>query len=503
MKPLEQFRHINKEIKQYEEALAVLYWDLRTGAPRKGMDTRSEVIGTLSAKMFELSTSQQLGALLSELESEELSSQLSELDQRLVKESRQDYDRSVKIPPDLYQKYVVLTAKAESQWEICKEENDYAGFEPYIQEIIDLTNQMIDLWGVKGTRYDTLLDQYEPGMTVADLDHIFGNLRDQLVPLAEKIASSPYQPRTDFLQQSFDVNQQKAYSVYILKQMGFDFEAGRLDESVHPFATGLNPGDVRITTRYLPNDVTSALFGTIHEGGHAMYEQNISEDLIGTTLCTGTSMGIHESQSRFWENVIGRSRPFWDANYAELQAKFPQLANIDVDTFYRGNNVVNPSLIRIEADELTYNLHIIIRYEIEKMIFNEGLQAKDLPKVWNEKYEQYLGVTPPNDAEGVLQDVHWSGGAFGYFPSYSLGNMYAAQFMHTLQQEMPDVWAKVEAGDLHPIKDWLAERIYRFGKMKSPSELVEDITHEALNPQYLVEYLKEKYTDIYRLDEVK
>jgi len=502
MKPLEQFRHINTEIKQYEEALAVLYWDLRTGAPRKGMDTRSQVIGTLSSEMFARSTSQQLGTLLTELESEEVWNELSPLDQSLVKESRLDYDRSVKIPPALYQKYVVLTAQAESKWEICKEENDYDSFQPLLNEIITITNEMIDLWGVKATRYDTLLDQYEPGMTVAELDQIFGDLRDQLVPLAEKIAASPYQPRTDFLEQSFDVEQQKVYSKFILEQMGFDFEAGRLDESVHPFATGLNPGDVRITTRYLPNDVTSALFGTIHEGGHAMYEQNIAEELIGTTLCTGTSMGIHESQSRFWENVIGRSRPFWNAYYAELQSKFPQLASIDMDTFYRGNNVVKPQLIRIEADELTYNLHIIIRYEIEKMIFNEGLQAKDLPKVWNEKYEQYLGVTPPNNAEGVLQDVHWSGGAFGYFPSYSLGNMYAAQFMNTLEQDMPDVWAKVEAGNLHPIRDWLAERIYQFGKMKSPSELVQDITNEALNPQYLVEYLKKKYKDIYRLEEV-
>ncbi|URN93983.1 MAG: carboxypeptidase M32 [Candidatus Pristimantibacillus lignocellulolyticus] len=502
MKPLEQFRHINTEIKQYEEALAVLYWDLRTGAPRKGMDTRSQVIGTLSAEMFARSTSQLLGTLLTELESEEVWNELSPLDQILVKESRKDYDRSVKIPPALYQKYVILTAQAESKWEVCKEENDYDSFQPLLDEIITITNEMIDLWGVKATRYDTLLDQYEPGMTVAELDQIFGDLRDQLVPLAEKIAASPYQPRTDFLEQSFAVEQQKAYSRFILEQMGFDFEAGRLDESVHPFATGLNPGDVRITTRYLPNDVTSALFGTIHEGGHAMYEQNIADELIGTTLCTGTSMGIHESQSRFWENVIGRSRPFWNAYYAELQSKFPQLASIDMDTFYRGNNVVKPQLIRIEADELTYNLHIIIRYEIEKMIFNEGLQAKDLPKVWNEKYEQYLGVTPPNNAEGVLQDVHWSGGAFGYFPSYSLGNMYAAQFMNTLEQDMPDVWAKVEAGDLHPIRDWLAERIYQYGKMKSPSELVQDITNEALNPQYLVEYLKNKYKDIYRLEEV-
>lgn len=499
MTALQQFRAINQKIKQYEEALAVLYWDLRTGAPRKGMDIRSEVIGTLSSEMFRLSTSPELGELLTQLEVEEQWRGLDELNRRLVAETRKDYDRSVKIPPELYQKYVVLTAQAENKWELCKQDNDYAGFQPYLEQIIELTNQMIDLWGVKETRYDTLLDQYEPGMTVEQLDRIFGELRDELVPLAEQIASSPHQPRTDFLQGQFDIAAQKDYSLFILQQMGFDFAAGRLDESVHPFATGLNPHDVRITTRYLADDVTSALFGTIHEGGHALYEQNIGEQLVGTTLCTGTSMGIHESQSRFWENVIGRSRPFWNRYYADLQQRFPQLASIDMDTFYRGNNTVQPSLIRIEADELTYNLHIIIRYEMEKLIFNEGLKAADLPRVWNEKYKQYLGIEPATDAEGVLQDVHWSGGAFGYFPSYSLGNMYAAQFMNTLQQEMPELWQNVEAGNLHPLKDWLAERIYQYGKMKSPSELVEEITQEPLNPAYLVQYLRAKYSDIYQL----
>src|SRR5690606_36999357 len=312
-------------------------------------------------------------------------------------ETRKDYDRSVKIPPELNHKYVMLTTQAESMWEECKEKDDFDSFEPYLQQIIDLTNEMIDLWGVHETRYDTLLDQYEPGMTVKQLDKLFGKLKKELIPLTEKLAASPHQPNTEFLNGSFDIAAQKDYSLFILREMGFDFEAGRLDESVHPFATGLNPQDVRITTRYLENDVTSALFGTIHEGGHALYEQNIMPELIGTTLCTGTSMGIHESQSRFWENVIGRSRPFWNQYYGKLQEHFPQLAEVDVDTFYRGNNVVHPQFIRIEADELTYNIHIIIRYEIEKMIFNEGLQAKDLPRIWNEKYAQYLGITPQSD----------------------------------------------------------------------------------------------------------
>ncbi|MFF2089757.1 carboxypeptidase M32 [Paenibacillus sp. NPDC058174] len=498
-KTLPLFMETIRKVKSYEEALGVLYWDLRTGAPRKGMDTRSEAIGALSGDMFKLSTSPELGEYLTTLEEPQTFESLSEIEQRLVTETRKDYDRSVKIPQKLYQEYVVLAAQTENKWEEAKANNDFAGFQPYLEKVIGYQQQFIDLWGAKETRYDTLLDQYEPGMTTKELDRVFGGLREQLVPLAAAIAASPHQPDTSFLQQNYDKEAQKAYSKFILNEMGYDFDAGRLDESVHPFATGLNPGDVRITTRYLVDDVTSALFGTIHEGGHALYEQNIMPELIGTTLCTGTSMGIHESQSRFWENVIGRSKPFWERYYGDLQHKFPGQLNVPVEQFYRGINVVQPSLIRIEADELTYNLHIIIRYEIEKLIFNEGAKAADLPAIWNDKYKEYLGITPPNDAEGVLQDVHWSGGMFGYFPSYSLGNMYAAQIADTMERELPDFWGSVGRGELLPIKNWLSERIYKYGKLRTPSELIQNITGKPLDPQHLVHYLERKYKDIYKL----
>ncbi|MDQ0111408.1 carboxypeptidase M32 [Paenibacillus harenae] len=497
---LSSFKETIHKLKSYEEALGVLYWDLRTGAPRKGMDTRSEVIGALSGDMFKLATSPELGEWLTVLEQNAAYAELNEIEQRLVSETRKEYDRSVKIPPKLYQEYVIISSQAESKWEEAKADNDFAGFQPYLEKVISYTNQFIDLWGAKATRYDTLLDQYEPGMTVKELDRVFGGLREQLVPLAAAIAASPHQPDTSFLRQQYDKSAQKAFSLYILKQMGFSFDAGRLDESVHPFATGLNPGDVRITTRYLEDDVLSALFGTIHEGGHALYEQNIMPELIGTTLCTGTSMGIHESQSRFWENMIGRSRPFWERNFGELQKQFPgQLDAVSVDQFYRANNVVQPSLIRIEADELTYNLHIIIRYEIEKLIFNEGAKAADLPAIWNEKYRQYLGIAPPNNAEGVLQDVHWSGGSFGYFPSYSLGNMYAAQIADTMEKELDGFWSLVGQGDLLPIKEWLTERIYKYGKLRTPSELIQSVTGKPLDPQHLVSYLTNKYSEVYKL----
>ncbi|WP_308634365.1 carboxypeptidase M32 [Paenibacillus silvisoli] len=486
-------------IKSYEESLALLSWDLRTGAPRKGMDVRSQTIGSLSGEMFKLATAPELGEWLTALEEPHTYEELNEVHKRLVTEMRKDYDRSVKIPPKLYQEYVVLTSQAETFWEEAKANSDYASFEPYLDKIINYTNQFIDLWGVKGTRYDTLLDMYEPGMTTVELDRVFGGLREKLVPLSAAIAASPHQPETGFLKQTYAKEAQKKFSLFILNQMGFDFTGGRLDESAHPFATGLNPGDVRITTRYLTDDVTSALFGTIHEGGHALYEQNIRQDLIGTTLCTGTSMGIHESQSRFWENVIGRSLSFWSRYYGDLQQHFPNQLEVPMEDFYRATNVVQPSLIRIEADELTYNLHIIIRYEMEKLIFNEGVKASELPKLWNEKYKEYLGIEPANDGEGVLQDVHWSGGAFGYFPSYSLGNMYAAQMTDTLEREMPNLWELVESGNLHPIKDWLTDKVYQYGKLKTPSELIVDITGKPLDPDYLFNYLEKKYSAIYKL----
>jgi len=496
---LAKFRELIRKIKSYEEVVGLAYWDMRTGAPRKGIEARSEAIGVLSAESFRLAVSDEMGELLARLREPDAYTNLSRIDRRLVDETAKEYERNRRIPPEMYREYVVLTSQAEAFWEEAKARNDYPGFKPYLEQIIDYTNRFIDLWGVKGTRYDTLLDQYEPGMTTAELDRLFGALREKLVPLAAAIAESPAKPDRTVLAGEFEPEEQRKFSLFILKEMGFDFEAGRLDESVHPFAIGLGPGDVRITTRYLRDDAASALFGTIHEGGHALYEQNIDRELAGTTLHTGTSMGIHESQSRFWENIIGRSRPFWHRYFGELKARFPGRLDTDAETFYRAINIVEPSLIRIEADELTYNLHIIIRYEIEKMMFDGGVTAADLPEIWNAKYREYLGVEPKTDAEGVLQDVHWSGGSFGYFPSYALGNMYAAQFAKTLEREMPDLWERVGSGRLHPIKDWLTERIYRYGKLETPGEIVRRVTGGPLDPSHLIHYLEQKYRDIYRL----
>lgn len=497
---LKSFRSYVRKMKSYGEALDVMYWDLRTGAPKKGVEVRSEAIGELSAEMFKMSVSDEMGRYIDELTEPGIFEQLDELNRKLVEECKKEYDRSKKIPTDKYQAYVVLTSQAESVWEEAKEKSDFAMFQPYLEKIVAANLEFIKLWGYEGHKYNTLLDMYEPGMTVEKLDPLFAGLREKLVPLVSEIQKSKNVPDTSFLKQSFDVSQQKKFSQYILRELGYDFDAGRLDESVHPFATGLNPGDVRITTRYLTDDVTSALFGTIHECGHALYEQNLSEELIGTTLCSGTSMGIHESQSRFWENMIGRSRAFWNRYLPKLKELYPdRLSEVSSESFYRGINVVQPSLIRIEADELTYNLHIMIRYEIEKKLFDGSLAVADLPAYWNEKYEEYLGVVPSSDGEGVLQDVHWSGGSFGYFPSYSLGNLYSAQIRHTMEKELGDLDDLAAKGEFAAIKSWLIDKIYRFGKLLTPDEIITRVTGEPLNPDYLVDYLQTKYNEIYKM----
>lgn len=495
---LELFKSYVRKMKQYEEAIALIYWDMRTGAPKKGIETRSEVVGELSTEVFRMSTSDEMGSYLDFFTQPSELEQLDAISQKMVVECKKEYDRSKKIPAEKYQAYVVLTSQAESAWEDAKHNSDWVSFQPYLEKIVAMTQEFIELWGYEGNKYNTLLDMYEPGMTVEKLDEVFGALREKAVPLLQRIQASANQPNRSFLDQQFEISKQKQFSLSILKQMQYDFEAGRLDETVHPFATALNPGDVRITTRYLLNDITSALFGTIHEGGHALYEQNISKELVGTNLCTGTSMGIHESQSRFWENVIGRSKGFWDRYYGELQSTFSgQIDEVDVDSFYRAINHIEPSLIRIEADELTYNLHIMIRYELEKGLFNGTIAVADLPQAWNSKYEEYLGVVPANDGEGVLQDVHWSGGAFGYFPSYALGNMYAAQFTQTLRKELPNFDSLIAEGNLVPIKEWLTDKVYQHGKLLTPNEIIRQVTGEELNPDYLVQYLEEKYTSVY------
>ncbi|MGC4376402.1 carboxypeptidase M32 [Fictibacillus sp. Mic-4] len=497
----QDFLNYVKKMMHMNEAISLMYWDLRTGAPKNGVEQRSEVIGTLSSDVFAMSTSTEMKEFINELSKSDVYTTLSEITKKTLEEVKKEYERNTKIPPQEYKEYVILQSKAESVWEEAKEKSDFAMFQPYLEKLVEFNKRFIDYWGYEGNKYNTLLDMYEPGMTVAILDDVFGKLREKIVPLLQKVTESKDKPETGFLFHHFPKEKQREFSIHVLKEMGYDFNGGRLDETVHPFEITINRDDVRITTRYAENDFRTAIFGTIHEGGHALYEQNIAKDLIGTPLCSGTSMGIHESQSLFWENIIGHHKGFWKKYYEALKEySGGQFNEVELDDFYRAINVVEPSLIRIEADEMTYPLHVIVRYEIEKGLFNDEIEVKDLPRIWNEKMQEYLGVTPPNDSKGVLQDVHWSGGSFGYFPSYALGYLYAAQFKHAMQKDLPEFDELIASGNLTPIRQWLTDKIHRFGKMKKPIEILQDVTGEGLNPDHLVRYFEEKYADIYRLN---
>ncbi len=492
------FMEYVKKMEAFNEALQLIYWDLRTGAPKKGGKQRSQVVGVLSNEYFQMSTSEEMAAFIAKLYGRK--QELPELVQKTLEECKRVYDQNKKIPPKEYKEYVILQTEAESVWEEAREKSDFAMFKPYLEQLVDFNKRFIEYWGYRGNKYNTLLDLYEPDMTVEMIDKEFAMVKEAIIPLIKNIQKSENHPKTDFLYQFFPQEKQKEFTLKILEQMGYDFEAGRLDETVHPFATGLNPGDVRITTRYDDYDWKMAIFGTIHEGGHALYEQNISEELIGTPLCTGTSMGIHESQSLFYENILARDRSFWEYHFEGLQKYADnQFDHVSIDEFYHAINKAEPSLIRIESDNLTYPLHIIIRYEIEKGLFNNEISVDDLPEIWNDKYEQYLGIRPKNDAEGVLQDVHWAAGSFGYFPSYLLGYMYAAQFKNVMMKAIPEYDGLLKTGNLEPIKEWLTKHIYRYGKTKKPLELMKEVTGERPSAKYLTEYLVEKYTALYEV----
>ncbi|MDQ0483308.1 carboxypeptidase M32 [Guptibacillus hwajinpoensis] len=489
-----------KKMTSFNEAIGLMYWDLRTGAPKKGAEQRSEVIGMMSSEVFDMSVSNEMKRFLEELTKEDVQNNLSDRTRKTVEECRKEYDRNIKIPAEEYSEYVILSSKAETVWEEAKEQSNFEMFRPYLEKLVAFNQKFVEYWGYEENKYDTLLDLFEPGVTVKVIDRVFNQLREHIVPLVQQVVNASGKPKTDFLYSHFPQEKQKAFSLDILKGMGYDFNAGRLDTTVHPFATGLNPGDVRVTTKYDESDFRTAVFGTIHEGGHALYEQNISPQLIGTPLCSGTSMGIHESQSLFWENFVGRNKSFWKKNFDTLKTySTGQFDDVSLEDYYRAINVAGPSLIRIEADEMTYALHIMVRYEIEKGLINGDIEVKDLPRIWNEKMEEYLGITPDNDAVGVLQDVHWSGGAFGYFPSYALGYIYAAQIKNAMLEDLPNFDELLEEGNMLPIKEWLTENIHQYGKLKQPIEIIKDITGEGLNAKYLIQYLEEKYQQVYRI----
>ncbi len=497
---LNQFNALDEKITHFSSIIGLADWDQKVMAPKKGRHVFAKAIGTLRTEVFKLSVSQEMGSLLETLSSEENAALLDDVTRAKVREYRTFYQKSKSIPADLFQEYSVLTAQTNDAWEEARENNDFDHFLPFLEKIVEFKRKFAEIYGYEDHPYDALLDEFEPGLTVKVLDPLFAKLRESSVKLLERIRENGMPTNKEIFEQTFDVEKQKEFNRFILPIIGFDMEAGRLDQTVHPFAQTITIGDVRLTTRYLKENVRSALFGTIHEAGHGMYEQHINPDFEESILQSGSSFGIHESQSRFLENMVGRSKDFWTYFYPKLQEYFPkQLENVTLDEFYRAVNTVEPSFIRVEADELTYNLHIMLRYEIEKALIGGEIEAKDLPAVWNQKMQDYLGITPSTDTEGVLQDVHWSFGGIGYFPSYSLGNLYAAQILRKIQQDMTEFYSHIENGRFDLIQAWLKDHIHQYGKLYTPNELIVRITGEELNADYLVEYLEKKYAEVYQL----
>lgn len=496
---VEKFKAYIKKISHLEEAIGLMTWDLRTGAPKKGAAQRGEVIGTLASEVFEMSISPVLKEMIKDLKRADVWDNLDPIVKASVKECEKNMKKYENVPPEEYKSFIILTSKAELAWEEAKEKKDFASFQPYLEKIVSYQQKYAEWKGYEGNKYNALLDDYEPGLTTGTIDEVFAQLKNAITPLVKRITEKE-QPEHEYLFEKFPASKQEAFSKKVLESMRYDFSAGRLDTTVHPFAIGLNPGDVRVTTKYDEKDFRTAVFGTIHEGGHALYEQNIDESLLGTPLAAGTSMGIHESQSLFWENFIGRSYGFWEKHLEVLKEFAPdQFDKVSLEEFYKAVNIAGPSLIRIEADELTYCLHIIMRYELEKALINGEIEVADLPGKWNDKMEELLGIRPMHDGEGVLQDVHWAGGAFGYFPSYALGYVYAAQLQTAMQNDLPPLQDLAAQGNLEPIKEWLTKNVHQYGKLKEPLDILKDAAGEGINASHLIRYLTEKYETVYGL----
>ena len=488
---LKELKEKYRWISHFSSALSLLHWDLETYMPKKGAKWRSMIIGTISEFVQRKLTSDEMGKLIYEAEKEAK----SDLDIALVKVAKKEYEKYKKVPPELWGKFAEETAKANSIWEEAKRKSDFSLFAPQLEVVLDIVKEIAERVGYEENKYDALLDFFEPGLKVSDLEKIIPPLREFLTETLEKIESSE-KPVDVFRNGKFDIDKQKALSKRVLEIIGYDFEAGRIDTSAHPFTTTINYGDVRVTTRYDESDLKYSFFSTVHEGGHALYDLGIPEEMAGLPIGDGASMGIHESQSRFWENIVARSLPFWRFFKPILEEYFEDFKKYSVEEVWRAANIVERSLIRTEADEVTYNLHIVLRYEIEKALVNDEMKVSEIPGVWNEKMEKYIGIRPEKDSEGALQDIHWAHGSFGYFPSYMLGNLYAAQIYDAMKKDL-DFDSLVENGDFSKILSWLRDKIHSKGRTMEPKELLKEVTGEELNVEHFKDYIRKKYSVVY------
>ncbi|MCG8478236.1 MAG: carboxypeptidase M32 [Spirochaetales bacterium] len=503
---LAELKALDKEARLLEHVSATMSWDQETYMPPRAVDERAEQVALLQGLIHERITSPRVGELLAAAGADPTSDEievsvdgLGEIDNAFLREKRRQYRLATRLPTRLVRELAETGSRGQNAWAGARKADDYETFKPWLAKLIALNRETADALGYEACRYDALLDQYEPYARTAEVADVFGRVRAGLVDLVEKIGAVR-QVDDSFFNARFAEEQQDEFGRMVMTSLGYDTSRGRLDKSAHPFTTMLGGDDIRITTRYDESLVASGLFSTIHETGHALYELGVDPALHGTLLAEGTSLGIHESQSRMWENMIGRSRHFWNHWLPTVRKLFPaQLSSVGLDDFYRAVNKVEPSFIRVEADEVTYGLHIILRFELEQALIDDDLSVDDLPGAWNEKMHELLGITPPTDAQGVLQDVHWSFGAFGYFPTYALGNLYAAQFFSRMEREIPDLWKQVASGETRPILDWLGEHIHRHGKARSAGRLIRDVCGGDLDPRFFLDYLNEKYGALYGL----
>jgi len=497
-KMLSEFKETVRNIEYLKYTLnSLIYWDKITNMPINGIEYRSQVMGFLGDELYRLLSSKQLKKCLNYFDGNKKN---DDIVNGMVARIKRNHYYVEKIPKDEYREYISLIANAEQVWEKAKAKNDFKLFQPYLEKIVEKFKSFAEYWGYEENAYDALLGYYEEGVTVNEIDKMSSDLRDFIIELLNQIRQ-----KEDYLEQNSDfiigleTEKQKQLSEWVLTEIGFNFDSGRLDEGAHPTTLACSPDDVRIVTAYNETDIRTGIFNALHEGGKGLYEQDIDKKLLGTLLAEVASFGVEESIGRFYENVLGRSKAFSTKLYDKLRELSAEVNIFDAESFYKYLNHVRPSLIRIDADELTYMLHIIIRYEIEKDLIHEKITVAELPEVWNQKYREYLGIEPDNDREGVLQDIHWAAGYFGFFPSYFLANLVAAQLAAMMEKEIGSIEELISQGCLECIHDWLAENVHKKGAVYSTSELIKKITGGAMSSEYYMEYLKKKYDKVYHL----
>ncbi len=494
---LASLKTILAEVQDINYSIALLDWDQQVNMPEGGSEERGYQLATLSAIAHNKFTAPEVGRLIEDLQTEVSGLDPDSDDARLVKVTARSYNKQVRVPSELVAEFARATTAAHQAWMKARVENDFPSFQPILQKVLELRRRYAECFAPFTHVYDPLLDDFEPGMSTADVKQIFAVLRPRQVALIQSIANRR-QVDDSFLTGDYDKAKQWDYTLGVLRKIGFDFERGRQDISAHPFTTSFGIGDVRVTTRIDPHEFGSCLFSSIHECGHALYEQGFARSMMRTPLANGASLAVHESQSRMWENLVGRSRDFWVYFYPGLQAAFPaQLGNVSLEAFYRAINKVSPTLIRTESDEATYNLHIMLRLELEIELMEGTVDVRSLPEAWNERMRQYLGITPPSDSLGVLQDVHWSGGLVGYFPTYALGNLVSVQLWEKMEKDIPDLPAQVRRGEFAGLLGWLRENVHRHGAKYEPQELVQRITGSKIDPEPYLRYLERKFNEIY------